>query len=190
MRSFPKWTIINSVICCAFILALAVISLSQDSITVTGNPERDFNYECKTVPTSAPGPQFTMRFVQFPFQSLQTSIALSNPGATTDTTPPVITAVSVSGTPLRNVLGNNVKLDLTNGVPLTVSATDDNAVMYYKLWMDDKAGPQEGNGVDAFGGTFFIRLNKALITPGVHTFKLLVYDAAFNPAERDWTMIR
>ncbi len=172
------------------ILALAIISTGQNSVTVTGNPERDFNYECKTVPTSPPGPQFTMRFVQFPFQSLQTSIALSSPAASADTTPPVITAVGYSGTPVRSVLGNNVKLDLSNGVPLTVSATDDSAVMYYRLLIDDKPGPQEGNGVDAFGGTFYIRWNTALVTPGIHTFKLLVYDAAFNPAERDWTMTR
>jgi hypothetical protein len=145
-------------------------------------PTRDYTYAC----TSPTGPAFTFHFLQFPFQSIIAS--LTPPASPANSIAPVISSVIYSGG--KDVLPGTVKIPAsTNGVPLTITATDDIGVMYYQLEIDGRAGPRDGNGVDVLPTPFYVRWN-ATPALGPHTFRLTVWDGSFNPAEKIWTMIR
>jgi hypothetical protein len=145
-------------------------------------PARDYTYAC----TSPTGPAFTFHFLQFPFQSI--IAGLIPPASPANSIAPVISSVIYSGG--KDVLPGTVKIPAsTNGVPLTITATDDIGVMYYQLEIDGRAGPRDGNGVDVLPTPFYVRWN-ATPALGPHTFRLTVWDGSFNPAEKIWTMIR
>jgi len=142
-------------------------------------PLRDDLYLCKS-PT---GPDFTMHYRKFPAE-IQTDI--NQPFGSTDTTVPVISAVTVSGS--GSVLSNIGRIVATsNGAPFTITAADNVAITSASLYVDGKIATATA---DPFGlpGIFYIRWNAKLVTPGKHSFALLVWDAAGNVAERGWTM--
>lgn len=140
-------------------------------------------YWC-TLPTA--GSPAIYRFVRFPFPPAPgPPIGQTTPA---DITPPIINSIIYSGG--RDVLPGNVAIPATtNGVPFTVNASDDFAVMFYQLEVDGHAGPRDGNGIDALPTPFYVRWN-AVPAAGPHSFHLVVWDSNLNGADKTWIMIR
>lgn len=148
-------------------------------------PPTDFAYVCTpSIPTAPP---LAIKYTALPGANLQ--IALGGTPSTTDTSKPTIASVIYSGG--SSVLTNSVAIPATtNGVPFTVSAGDNVGVTIAKLYVDGKQGPQEGDGVTPLPSIFYLRWNASPVAPGVHQFKLVVWDAARNSDEKSWSMTR
>ncbi len=114
-----------------------------------------------------------------------TDLQLQSP----DKTPPIITSVVYSNS--VSVLANTSKiLGTANGVPLTVVAADDVGVRNASLFVDGVLVTSTSSAPDILPLLFYLRWNARAVSSGTHTFRLIVYDAAGNSAEKLWTMTR
>ncbi len=109
-----------------------------------------------------------------------------------DATAPVISGVQYSGG--SSLLNNNGKILATsNGVPLSISAGDNVGITAAAVYVD--GAPQPGASAtapvgDVMPALFYLRWNARVVAPGIHGFRLDVWDAAGNTAEVVWTMTR
>ncbi len=151
-------------------------------------PSTPIHFECTTA--ISPLTVIGLDVWPNPIDSLVASIrALPALGRGTDKTPPVIADVKYSGA--GSVLGNNAFiLPTSNGVPFTVTASDDIGAQYYQLTVDGRPGPRDGNDSEIFPVPFYIRWNAKNPFVGTHLFRVTVWDGNGNSSFRDWTMRR
>jgi len=125
---------------------------------------------------------------EFPFQSLSLLFEQLKP-VSTDKTAPVISSVMVG---LVNVLGNAGKiLPASNGAPFSISAGDDVAITHAGLFVDGNPVPAvTAADIGGLTSLFYLRWNARVVAPGSHALRLVVWDAAGNPAEKNWVMFR
>lgn len=162
-------------------LALMLFGVSLMAQEPGPNPIIDAMFYCNS-PTAAP---FTMHYKRFP-DAIQTDV--NQLVMSSDAVAPNIAAVIVSGG--SSVLGNTAKINpLSNGVPFTVSASDDVGITSASLYIDGKLATAAADG-DGLPSLFYLRWNARAVAPGVHAFRLLVWDKAGNLSEKTWTMER
>lgn len=143
-------------------------------------PLVDTVFDC--VDQTASAPPFKLHYQRYP-AGIQTEI--NTPIVRTDVTPPVITNV-FSGA--ASVFTNNVVISPTAyGVPFSISAGDDVRIVSASLFVDDKVAIAIADD-DGYNNLFYMRWNARASKPGVHNFKLVVWDKAGNLAEKTWTM--
>lgn len=166
-----------------FVICIDIFLIASPQVTQPV-PVHDYSYTCQS-PNG--GPKFTMLYKDYPFQSIQT--VLNNPPASTDTVSPVIVGVTNSAnlSLLTNTVGINPTL---NGLPVTVSAGDNVGIRDASLYVDGNLVTMTSSVNDVLPAVFYLRWNARAISPGIHAFKLSVWDAAGNVAEKNWTMVR
>lgn len=169
-------------------LTTAVILLSLAVIAWAGPPQlpdHDVAYQC--LPIVGNGPPVQIKFTNTPFAQLQASIGISP--QSNDTQSPVI--VSVTNSAGVNLLPGNVKLlAANNGLPLTVTATDNVGVVGGKLEVDGKLATPFGNGIDVQPSPIYVRWNAKTVPIGLHTLRLTIWDAANNTTAISWSMTK
>lgn len=122
-----------------------------------------------------------------PIEALRMIIRNVKPNSS-DITSPVITAITDSAK--HDVLTNTgVIAAATNGVPLTVFATDDVEIAFWSLEVDGYQVTTGMKGATAIPNPFYVRWNESALV-GNHMFVLMVVDANGNHAEKQWTMKR
>lgn len=147
-------------------------------------PSRDYEYKCVS---ANGGPDMTFHFMQFPFQSI--SAIMTGAPVSSDVTPPVISSVVYSNG--GNVLNGDVKIVASlNGMPFTITAIDGVGVQYWSLYVDGYLATSGAGGNDILPSAFYVRWNAKTVSLGAHLFKLVVFDAAGNSAQKTWSMIR
>jgi len=161
-----------------------VIRDIQAQLPTSAFPEHDFTYTC--TPTNGTAPPLEFKFTAAPAPHVDVFFGV--PAASNDKQPPVISTVLNSVN--VNVLTNNVRITTTNGVPLTITASDNVGVVWYRLDVDGLEGPKDGNAALILPTTFYTRWNARNVAAGSHHFKLTVSDLAGNLAVKEWEMTR
>jgi len=147
-------------------------------------PSQDFTYTC--TPTNGTAPPVEFKFTAAPAPHVDVFFGANV--ASNDKTPPVINSVLNSVN--VNVLPGGIRITTTNGVPLTITASDNVGVVWFRLDVDGLEGPKDGNAALILPLTFYARWNARNVAPGLHHFKLTVSDLAGNQAVKEWDMVR
>lgn len=149
-------------------------------------PVQSYHFDC--VSRTSATLKVVMDLDRDPLEALRAMITNVKP-TSTDTTIPVITSVVNSSA--VSLLTNAVKISPTGfGLPVTIGAGDDVGIVSAALYVDNVRKTTTGDGVEALPVTFYMRWNARDVPVGNHFFKVVVWDAGGNSAEKTWTMIR
>ncbi len=177
---------------------VAITKPDLQATTVSFTIPGSYSLQCDVTAQTPMGPATTTAFYDIVYGSqfthgavdgsvLKANVTLIMDAGSHDATPPVISSVIYSGG--ADVLGGAVKIP-ANGVPFTVTASDNVGVMSAKLFIDGEEGPKDG-GAHLLPSPFFLRWNAPVsLALGVHNFRLVVWDGSGNFATKTWTMIR
>jgi len=193
---------VPTVIISCFAVLYGALVMAQDPPPAPGpvppvagpNPPPPVNWKLDCV-TAVPGsPHVLMDYTAAPFEALHFVMANVAP---TDP-PPVPPAIAqvLNSSNNQNVANGSQKISATlNGVPFTVWGSA--SIQYWSLYVDTSTTPvATGAGRQFADGTlrplpvpFYVRWNDKPEV-GLHTFRLIVYDAALNHVETQWQMTR
>jgi hypothetical protein len=167
---------------CALILVAALKLAAQNPDPLT----TDTTWNCLPAAGSNDSP-LQLKISPSPFFAIA---AVSGKGLNkADVIAPTIDKVIYSGG--ANVLNGNVKIPATTaGVPFTVTANDDIGIVAAHLYVDGLSGPQDGDASQFLPSTFYLRWNAKSVAPGIHNFRLVVWDGGGNSASQSWSMVR
>lgn len=176
---------------CSILLFFVLLSLWLGGFRIQAQappssfPDHDVAYNC--VPTLGNGAPVQFKFTAAPAPRFD--VTVGNVPASGDTQNPVI--VSITNTAGVDVTHGAVRLlAANNGLPITITATDNVGVVGGRLDVDGNLGTPFGNGVDVLPSVFYVRWNAKTVSFGVHNFKLTLWDSSQNKAERSWTMTK
>jgi hypothetical protein len=192
-QSVPPYTLKSFVFQFLFVMIVLTILLAVGAVYGRAIqapppgplPDHVVSYTC--APTAGNGPTVLIKFDPAPFPNVHAVIG--PPLNTTDKTAPTIASVTNSAG-VDQTTGAVKFVPASNGLALTVTASDNVGIVVGTLEVDGKVATPFGNGVDVLPGSFYVRWNTPSIAIGPHTLKLTVWDAAGNPAVKSWVMIR
>lgn len=152
-------------------------------------PSQPIHFEC-TSPIS-PTLKVNMDLDRDPLEALRMIITNVQPPSA-DNIAPIITTVLYSG---NTAAVETVKIPAASvSVQFSVSASDNIGLKSFNLYVDGAFVSSGSGGTELLAANaqpFAVRWNAAVITSGVHNFRLIVYDAAKNASqERLWTMTK
>jgi hypothetical protein len=157
-------------------------------------PPAPVTWKLDCVTTDPASPHVRVDYSAAPFEALHFTMANVAPNVPMAAVPLIAQVLNSSNN--QNVADGKQKIIATlNGVPFTVFASA--TVQYWSLYADSSPTPvATGAGRQFADGTqrplpspFYVRWND-LPEVGPHYFRLLVYDAGLNVAERQWMMTR
>jgi len=181
-QTMKATALIMAAVVISWLFIIHIVLAQQPPMTF---PDHDVSYNC--VPTVGAGAPVTFKFTAVP--SPHFDVTMGNDPVSPDHQHPVL--VSITNTAGVDVTTGNVRLLAgNNGLPITITAADSVGVVGGRLDVDGKLGTPFGNGSDVLPSTFYVRWNARTIAPGLHNFKLTVWDAAQNKAEKTWTMTK
>lgn len=176
----------------AMIVVLSVSSAASFRSAQTPTPPapaQPVHFKCDS--DSIPGLSVMVDLDRDPLEQLRINIAKVLPPST-DTTPPQIKSVLYTG---LTAPVETVKIPATQtSVQFSVIGSDDVGLKSFNLYIDGAFVSGGSGGTEllaANGSAFAVRWNAAMIRPGAHTFRLVLYDAVGNAsADKIWSMVK
>jgi hypothetical protein len=164
---------------------LVVVAIATAQTPTSVFPSTDIAYTCTATRGNAPPVEFKFTAAPAP----HVDVYFGPPATSGDMQSPII--ARVTNTSGVDLLSGSVKLlAANNGLPLTVTASDNVGVVLAILSVDGVNVTQTGNGKDALPQVFYLRWNSTTVALGPHVFRLQVFDKSNNMADRNWSMTR
>lgn len=177
------WGVVGWIVMPTLLILITLGLKAAQSPPPGPSPDHLVAYAC--TPTMGNGPTVAFNFNPAPFPNIHAVIG-AVPNSTDKLNPTIASVTTSAGIDLTTGL---VRLSLANaGLAFTVTATDNVGVVSGTVEVDGKLATPFGNGIDVLPGQFYVRWNAKSISAGDHAFRLTVWDAAGNPAERTWMM--